>query len=342
MNKKLGLLYDSRYFDHTIDQFSPENPDRIRHLYATIQDTYADRYQMFSPREATLEDIKAVHSSFYIQQIREHAVQADPYSYDRDTYLMQDSFVTALLAAGGCLEIADSIMDGKIGSGFALIRPPGHHAETGRGMGFCILNNIGITAKYLQKKYHLSRILIIDFDVHHGNGTQEVFYDTDQVLFISLHQKGLFPFSGAPEEIGKEKGVGYTINLPVYPQFGDCEYTYLVGRMLQSVVEQYMPQIILVSAGFDGHCDDNISGTHLSTYWYGMVTTMLKQYARDSCDSRLMFILEGGYNPLSLEHSILATLDSFLAPEIPRVGIMYTERADRILINHPLREYWTI
>jgi acetoin utilization deacetylase AcuC-like enzyme len=342
MNKKFGLLYDSRYCDHAIEQFSPENPERIRHLYASIQDKYKDRFRQFLPREANLEDIKAVHSSFYLQQIREHAVHADPYSYDRDTYLMQDSFVTALLAAGGCLEIADGIMGGKLDCGFALIRPPGHHAESGRGMGFCILNNIGITAKYLEKKYQMNRILIIDFDVHHGNGTQEIFYDSDKVLFISLHQKGLFPFTGGPEELGKDKGAGFTINLPVFPQFGDGEYTYLVGRLLQSVVEQYMPQIILVSAGFDGHRDDNISGTLLSTHWYGTVTTMLKQYAQESCDGRLMFILEGGYNPMALESSVLATLDSFLAPEVPRIGVMYTERADRLLIKHPLRQYWTI
>lgn len=342
MNKKVGLLYDNRYFDHAIEQYSHENPDRIRHLYTTIKERYNDRFCMFSPREASLDDIKAVHSSFYLQQIREHAVHADPYSYDRDTYLMRDSFVTALLAAGGCLKLADSIMDGTLDSGFALIRPPGHHAEPGRGMGFCILNNIGITAKYLIKRYQLNRILIVDFDVHHGNGTQEVFYDSDQVLFISLHQKGLFPFSGSPQELGRDKGVGYTINIPVFPQFGDCEYTYLVGRLLQSVVEQYMPQIIMVSAGFDGHCDDNISGTLLSTRWYGIVTTMLKQYAQESCDSKLMFVLEGGYNRVSLESSILATLESFLAPEAPRIGVMYTERADRLLKNHPLREYWTL
>ncbi len=342
MNKKLGLLYDNRYFDHAIEQFSPENPERIRHLYATIKQRYNGNFHVFSPREATSEDVNAVHSSFYIQQIREHAVHLDPYSYDRDTYLMEDSFVTALFAAGGCLEVADSIMNGNIGCGFALVRPPGHHAEPGRGMGFCILNNIGITAKYLQKRYQMNRILILDFDVHHGNGTQEVFYDSDQVLFVSLHQKGLFPFTGSPNEIGKEKGLGYTINLPLFPQFGDSEYTFLIGRVLQGVVEQYMPQIILVSAGFDGHRDDNISGTLLSTGWYGTITTMLRQYARESCEDRLLFILEGGYNPVSLEDSIIATIDSLLAPETSRIGVMYTQRADKLLTNHPLREFWTI
>jgi acetoin utilization deacetylase AcuC-like enzyme len=342
MNSKFGLLYDNRYFGHAIEQFSHENPERIRHLYTTIQEKYSDRFRLFSPKEATIEDIEAVHSSFYLEQIREHAVLADTYSYDRDTYLMEDSFATAQLAAGGCLEIADAVMGGDLDYGFALIRPPGHHAEPGRGMGFCILNNIGITAKYLQKKYQMNRILIVDFDVHHGNGTQEVFYDSNEVLVVSLHQKGLFPFTGTPQEVGRDKGAGYTINVPVFPQFGDCEYTFLLGRLLQSIVEQYMPQIILVSAGFDGHKDDTISATLLSTQWYGIVTTMLRQYARESCDNRLIYILEGGYNPVSLEGAVLATLESFLAPEVPRIGVMYTERADRLLRDHPLREYWTL
>jgi acetoin utilization deacetylase AcuC-like enzyme len=342
MNKKFGLLYDKRYFDHAIGQFSQENPERIRHLYTTIEKKYSNRFCRFSPREASLEEIMAVHSSFYLEQIREHAEVPDPYSYDRDTYLMEDSFATARLAAGGCLEIADKIMEGVLDYGFALIRPPGHHAEPGRGMGFCILNNIGITAKYLQDRYQMNRILIVDFDVHHGNGTQEIFYDTGEVLVISLHQRGLFPFTGAPGEAGKDKGAGYSINIPVFPQFGDCEYTYLLGRLLQSIVEQYMPQIILVSAGFDGHKDDTISATLLSTQWYGTVATMLRQYAQESCDNRLFFILEGGYNPISLEGSVLATIDSLLAPDGPRIGVMYTERADRLFIDHPLREYWTL
>ncbi len=342
MNNTFGLLLDNRYFDHAIERHSAENPERIRHLYSTIKEDYRDRICLFSPREASYEDIQAVHSSFYLQQIREHAVLSDPYSYDRDTYLMENSFVTALLAAGGCLELADAVMKGTLDHGFALIRPPGHHAEPGRGMGFCILNNIGIMAKYLQNKYQMNRILILDFDVHHGNGTQEVFYDSNEVLVVSLHQRGLFPFSGSPVETGRDRGAGYTINVPVYPQFGDSEYTYLIGRLLQSVVEQYMPQIILVSAGFDGHKDDNISATLLSTQWYGTITTMLRQYAREACDNRLLFILEGGYNPQSLERSVLAVLDSFLEPETPRIGVMYMERADRLLKNHPLREYWTL
>jgi acetoin utilization deacetylase AcuC-like enzyme len=342
MNNKFGLLLDNRYFNHVIERHSAENPERIRHLYATVREEYQDRICSFAPRAASIEDIQAVHSSFYLQQIREYSVHSDPYLYDRDTYLMEDSLDTALLAAGGCLEMADAVMNKTIDQGFALIRPPGHHAEPGRGMGFCILNNIGITAKYLRNKYQINRILILDFDVHHGNGTQEVFYDSNEVLFISLHQRGIFPYSGAADEIGKDLGAGYTINVPVYPQFGDSEYTYLVGRLLQAVMEQYLPQIILVSAGFDGHKDDSISAVLLSTEWYGNITTMLRQYARDVCENRLIFILEGGYNPVSLECSVLSTLNSFLKPETSRIGVMYSERADKLLRNHPLKSYWTM
>ncbi len=342
MNKKCGLLLDDRYFNHSIQRFSPESPKRIRNLYSNILSSYKDRFQFFQPREASLDDIVAVHSTFYLEQLWEHAKKEDPYSYDRDTYLVKDSFATAQLAAGGCLEMADTIMSGEIDSGFALIRPPGHHAEPGRGMGFCILNNIGITASYLQKCYKLSRILILDFDIHHGNGTQEIFYESNEVLVVSLHQQGLFPFSGTVEELGKEKGEGYNINIPVYAQFGDQEYTFLIGRLLQGIVEQFMPQIILVSAGYDGHRDDTISSTLLTTEWFGTVTKMLKQYAREYCDNKLMLILEGGYNPTSLESSVLSTLDSLISKDQSRVGVLYAERAGNLLYNHPLQRYWTL
>ncbi len=296
----------------------------------------------FSPREASIEDIQDVHSSFYVDQIREHALNADPFSYDRDTYLMELSLYTAQLAAGGCLELADRILSGEIDYGFALIRPPGHHAEPGRGMGFCIFNNIAITARYLRRRYDLQRILIFDFDIHHCNGTQAVFYDSDKVLVASVHQDKLFPFTGTAKETGSEKGLGYTVNLPVHAQFGDPEYTYLVGKVIGTLVEQYLPQIILVSAGYDGHCDDTISKTLLSTGWFAKVTEMLKEFAFESCDSRLLFVLEGGYNPGALEASVLATIDSLCKPVGRRIGIAPSDRAATLLQNHPLHNYWTL
>jgi acetoin utilization deacetylase AcuC-like enzyme len=342
MKSKVGLLIDDRYLDHAISRLSPENPERIRKLASIVRERYTGKSLIYQARTADSADIEAVHSPFYLQQLREHVLRDDPYSYDRDTYLMEHSYHIAELAAGGCLELADRLMAGEIDSGFALIRPPGHHAEPGRGMGFCIFNNVSITAEYLRRKYQLNRILIVDFDAHHGNGTQEVFFDTDEVLVVSLHQRGIFPFSGETTEIGTGKGEGYTINIPVFPQFGDVEYTFLLGRILQGVVEQYLPQIILVSAGYDGHKDETISGTLLSTGWYGLVTSMLKQYAHEACGDRLLMVLEGGYNPVSLEASVLTTIDSLLTSRQDKIGVFFSERAHQLLKNHPLRNYWTL
>jgi acetoin utilization deacetylase AcuC-like enzyme len=340
---RLGLVFGSRYLHHAITSPSLENPDRLRSLYLHLQqEKYNKHTRHISPREATSAEIGMVHSSFYVEQLREHAVKADPFSYDRDTYLMDDSLPTARLAAGGCLALADLIMEGELDYGFSLVRPPGHHASAGRGMGFCIFNNVALTAEYLRRKYGLNRILILDFDVHHANGTQEIFYDTNEVLVCSIHQKGIFPFTGDTDEIGIDSGTGYTVNLPVHPQFGDSEYTYLLGRTLQGLVEQYLPQVILVSAGYDGHRDDAISGTLLSTEWFATVTHLLKRHAFESCSNRLFYILEGGYNPVALEKSIVATIDAMLQKDFERPGILSVPRAEKILDNHPLRQYWTI
>lgn len=342
MKKRVGLVVDDRYLKHTIVRSSPENPERIRTLSATVRERYRQDCVIYPARAATVADIEAVHSRFYLEQLSEHELRPEPYSYDRDTYLMEHSVATALLAAGGCLELADRIMTGELEHGFAMIRPPGHHAEPGRGMGFCIFNNVAVTAQYLRRRYQLSRILILDFDAHHGNGTQEVFYDTEEVLFISVHQRDIFPFTGKASETGTGKGEGYTINVPVFAQFGDTEYTFLLGRILQSVVEQYLPQIILVSAGYDGHRDETISGTLLSTEWFGLITAMLKQYAHETCGDRLLMVLEGGYNPVCLEGSVLATLDGLLSSRRDRIGVSFSDRANRLLKNHPMQSWWTL
>ncbi len=343
MNNNTGLVLDNRYFNHVIERQSLENPERLRNLYQILESPkYKGRFTKIDPREIHISDVHTVHSSFYIDQLRNHSINKDPYSYDKDTYLMDQSLHTAQLAAGGCFQLVDKIMSQELSQGFALIRPPGHHAEMGRGMGFCILNNVALAARYLMKNYGLNRIMIIDFDVHHGNGTQDVFYEDNEVLFLSIHQKGIFPFSGDPHEIGKGKGEGYSVNIPVFSQFGDTEYTFLLGRLLQSLVEQYLPQFILVSAGYDAHVDDSISGTTLSTDWYRTATLMLRQYAEEACDGRLLFILEGGYNPVSLESSVLATIDGLLQPMNGRVGVLHSNRAEKVLHNHPARSFWTI
>jgi acetoin utilization deacetylase AcuC-like enzyme len=342
MNKRIGIIKDPRYYNHRVERYSPENPDRLKPIYVDLENfPYGERLIRHPAREATETEITAVHSPFYIEQIRSLAHHSDPFVYDKDTYLMEESLYTAKLAAGGCLELADRIMGGELDYGFALVRPPGHHAETGRGMGFCLLNNVAVTAAYLRKVYGLRRILIVDYDVHHGNGTQDVFLESDSVMFMSIHQQNIFPFSGSATELGREAGLGYTLNIPVYAQFGDPEYTYITGRVLGAIVEQFMPQIILVSAGFDGHRDDTLSDTLLSTEWYGLVAAQLRYYASETCDNRLMFILEGGYKPETLRHCVLETLDTLMADRVPLVGVPHSERAFRLLDTHPARAFWS-
>jgi acetoin utilization deacetylase AcuC-like enzyme len=342
MSDKPGILLDNRLFRHAIARKSQENPERLRNIYKRLDTSeYRRRFQRIPARPANSEAVEAVHSRFYLDQIREHGRLAEPFSFDRDTYIMAETLECAYLAAGGCLQMAEAIMSGAIDRGFALVRPPGHHAEPGRAMGFCVLNNAAITAAWLRIKYGLSRILIFDFDIHHGNGTQEAFYGTNEVLVLSIHQNDLFPFTGAMADLGEGPGTGYSINIPVFPQYGDSEYTYIAGRLLQAVVEQYLPQFIIVSAGFDGHTDDPISRTRLTTRWYATVTRLLRRLAVESCQGRLMMVLEGGYNPTALEASVMAVLEALLEPDPSMVGIMPSTRAARLIEGHPAKQFWT-
>lgn len=342
MNKKPGILFDNRLFRHAIDYQSPENPERLRRLHQYLETApHGNRFERIPIAAADEADIEAVHSRFYLEQIQSHTLSADPYSYDKDTYLMTESLDCAFLAAGGCLQMADAIMSGVINRGFCLVRPPGHHAEPGRGMGFCVVNNVAVVAAWLRRIYGLIRILIFDFDVHHGNGTQEAFYGTSDVLVCSFHQNDLFPYTGPMSEIGEGSGIGYNVNVPVYPQFGDREFTFLAGQVLQALVEQYMPQIILVSAGFDGHVDDPISKTRLTTKWYAAITAMLRRMADETCNGRMLMVLEGGYNPKSLHESALAVLDVMAEKNCHRVGILYSRRAESLIAGHPAKQFWT-
>ena len=338
-----ALISHSVCVQHEISSGHPECPERIAAIANQLK--RLGLYEKLVHSEAPVADTQHVllaHPESYVELLRKSSPSSGSVQLDADTSMNPYSLEAALRGAGAGVLAVDQVISGQVQNAFCLVRPPGHHAEPGRGMGFCILNNIGITAKYLLETYKLKRILILDFDAHHGNGTQEMFYESENVLVVSLHQSGLFPFSGAVDEMGSDGGEGYNINIPVFAQFGDQEYTFLIGRLLQGIVEQFMPQIILVSAGYDGHKDDNMSGTLLTTEWFGTVTTMLKQFAKETCENRLMYILEGGYNPVSLEASVLTTLESLRRNDIGKIGILNAKRATDLLHTHPLQRYWTV
>lgn len=346
MDKKTGIVTDNKYLWHKAPGQSKECPERLSNIYENLKNfDYLEKLRIYSPREASDDEVCSVHSKFYFKQILEYSLNKNPYSYDKDTYLVEDSPYIAKLAAGGCCILADAIMTGEISRGFALVRPPGHHAEAGRGMGFCIFNNIAITAKHLLEKHHLNRILIVDFDVHHSNGTQDIFYDSPEVLVLSIHQNNIFPFTGKGSEIGTGNGRGYNINIPVPPNFGNQEYSYIFGNIIQNVVDNYLPQVILVSAGFDAHTDDVMGKTDITTEGFGFIAKTLRYFASRHCDDKLLYVLEGGYHIPSLWTSVKATLDVFLGSSTVQPGFNYSAKAKNIIdieLSQEIRQKWAL
>jgi acetoin utilization deacetylase AcuC-like enzyme len=330
--ERVGIIVERDYLLHRVPQSVREDPVRLLSLYQRLEDSNViDQIRRYPARTALEAEILNVHSEMYIEQIRRHSIADNPFAYDKDTYLMEDSYYVATLAAGGCLTLADAIMAGELHCGFALVRPPGHHAGVGNGSGFCILNNIAIVADHLKRQYGLKRVLIFDFDAHHGNGTEEIFWEDPSVCVLSIHENNLFPkMSGDSADIGGGPGRGYNVNIPVFPTFGDIEYTYIVGNIVHNAIRLFAPEFILVSAGFDGHIDDPISSLSLSTAWYGRVARILKSYSRTYGIDRLLFVLEGGYNRESMVSAALSTIEGLYLPA-ETMGIPFSERAANLL-----------
>jgi len=330
MNKKLGIVKSSKYLLHCSQENKIEKPERLLEIYNYL-DNNNQGLVFYEPEMITEEELKRTHSAFYINQIKQSSSQGGEHNYDNDTYINQHTYDTARLAAGGCTKLADKIMENEIDKGFALVRPPGHHAEAGRAMGFCIFNNTAITASHLIDNYNLDRILVVDFDVHHGNGTQEIFYDNPKMLTLSIHQNDIFPLTGKGGDIGINEGEGYNINIPVHPYFGDEEFSYIFGKIIQQVAENYLPQIILVSAGYDGHIEDNVSKLQITDDGYANINKFLCYFADKYSDGKLLYILEGGYNLESSYSNMVSTIEILKNPVLQPPGFMFSERAHKII-----------
>jgi acetoin utilization deacetylase AcuC-like enzyme len=286
-----------------------------------------EKLVQIQPAPVPAEHLLAVHHEHYVKLAKDVAERGGG-NLDSDTYLNSRSYEVALLAAGGLLNLVDAILDGKADNGFALVRPPGHHALPGRGMGFCLFNNVAVAAQYALKHRGLSRILIADFDLHHGNGTQEIFYATDEVMYFSTHQYPYYPGTGHWSEIGAAAGEGFTVNVPLLAGVGDEGYERIFDEILYPIAERYRPEFILVSAGFDAHWRDPLGMMQLSAAGYGCLAEILKQMADELCDGRLAFTLEGGYDLQAQAHSIAAVLQALLDEDTndplgpsPRPGI---------------------
>ncbi|MFC1916505.1 histone deacetylase, partial [Chloroflexota bacterium] len=253
--------------------------------------------------------LSQVHHEHYINYIREAAQKGDVW-LDADTVMSPGSYDAALYAAGGAIKATEAIINGEVNSAFALVRPPGHHATSRQAMGFCLFNNIAIAAKYALTRCEC--ILIIDFDVHHGNGTQEAFYTDPQVVYISIHQYPHYPGTGSTEETGRGAAKGTTVNIPLPGGSGDTEYRQVFEQIVVPVARRFRPQLILVSAGYDAHWADQLAMMQVSTSGFAQMVKIIKALADELCGGRLVFTLEGGYDLTALAASVKATFEVLL------------------------------
>jgi len=306
----VGYVYDPIYLKHDTGQHV-ENAQRLVAVMTCLEESgLKQQLEYIKPRAATAEEIALVHSPELIAQIQVMAKKGGGW-LDSDTVMSADSYQAALYAAGGLLRATEVVLDGG-GSVFALVRPPGHHATSTQAMGFCLFNNLAIAARYALSKYKLERIAIIDFDVHHGNGTQDIFYDEPRVLYISAHESPLYPGTGSMEETGSGDGEGTTINIPLPAGSSDTEYLEAFDQVIVPAVRRFAPQLVLVSAGYDPHWLERLAMMEVSVTGFARMTEIIKGLADELCDGRLIFALEGGYPLDSLAASVRATFDVLL------------------------------
>jgi acetoin utilization deacetylase AcuC-like enzyme len=295
-----------RYVEHDLPGH-PEHAGRIRAVWAQMEATgLIQQVKAIQPQPVAEDWILTVHTPEYIELLRwiDNTHQQHIH-LDADTYAGPTAYEIARLSAGGILSTVDEVASGRAANGLAAVRPPGHHAMPNHAMGFCILGNVPIAVRYAQKIHGLERVMIVDYDVHHGNGTEAMFYDDPSVLFISTHQYPFYPGTGAITDIGHDAGKGFTINIPLPAGHGDQSYTALYEQVIWPVAERFNPQLILVSAGFDSHWIDPIAGMRLSLNGYAHLTRELIKMAHQFCGGKIVFAMEGGYNLEALSHGIV-------------------------------------
>lgn len=310
-----GLLYDPVFLEHKTSQGHPECSQRlevsIRHLQ---QQSWFDSLTQLTPKAADVKWIESVHSLDYIKRAQATCSSGSHFLDSMDVSICPKSYDIALMATGAVLELADQLINKNIDNGLALIRPPGHHAEQHQALGFCLFNNVAILAKYLQIQYQLDKILILDWDVHHGNGTQHTFEADPSVLYISTHQYPFYPGTGAYSETGILQGAGATLNCPMPAGATDSDYELVFKEKILPKIDAFKPEAIIISAGFDAHKDDPLAEINLSADFYTWMTERVMEKAAQYSDKRIISVLEGGYNldmlPVCIEKH-LATLNSF-------------------------------
>ncbi len=314
---KFAIVLDDAFTRHQTPQGHPEHPGRIRSIASNLRNW--DRFselRVVEPLPAQEDWLRAVHSQDHLERVR--ATAGRPHSQlDPDTHAGPESWQTALLAAGSTVRLLEMVLNGEAASGFALVRPPGHHAESRRTMGFCLFNNIAVAAQWAIQQQGLERVALVDFDVHHGNGTQQIFEERPDVLYLSTHQHPFYPGTGMWEEQGLGKGKGATVNFPIGPGKGNGFYLSLFDEFAIPILARFHPQAILVSAGYDAHRDDPLANMNLDETGFGELAARLNRLARETCQGRILYVLEGGYNLEALSASLRRTIEVTLEESPP-------------------------
>jgi acetoin utilization deacetylase AcuC-like enzyme len=306
-----GYVYDPVYLEHDTGDH-PESALRLEAIITGLDMKFIrQQLKLVKARPATLEELATVHQPEYISRIEAYCRQGGG-SWDIDTVMSTSSYKAALYAAGGSIAAVEAVVKKSVSSAYALVRPPGHHATFNNAMGFCLFNNIAVAANYALKTFQMERVLIIDFDAHHGNGTQEAFVHNSHVLYISTHQYTLFPGTGLFNEAKHGSDTRAAINIPLPAGCGDNEYKQVFDEIIVPATRRFNPELILVSAGYDGHWADEISNMRLSLEGYYYITRVIQQLAVELCGGRSVFCLEGGYNLHVLSNAINATFSFWL------------------------------
>jgi Deacetylases, including yeast histone deacetylase and acetoin utilization protein len=313
--RKTGLVFHKDYLLHNAGIAHPERPERLKSIMGYLSDIQLlEQLERIDPYPAEVEWIATIHTLDYIEYVK-HACENGVHYLDFDTGICADSYRIALLAAGGAMAAADAVMNKKIDNVFCAVRPPGHHAEQNRARGFCLFNNIAILARYLQRQHQLEKILIVDWDVHHGNGTQNAFYDDSTVFYFSIHQWPHYPGTGLQREKGIDRGEGFTLNVPLTAGHGNDTYIDAFQHQLVPALQNFKPDFILISAGFDAHFSDPLAGMQLTDSGYRQLTEIVAEIADQFCQGRIISLLEGGYDLEVLARSVAIHIEVLLKGE---------------------------
>ena len=310
---KLAVVTHPIYLKHDTGAYHPEKPQRLSAIHSHLENTgFIKKIELVEPSPAELSLIEEVHQPTYVQNVSAAILNGQKILDQGDTVVSEKSLDAAIYAVGAVKTGLDLLKSGVFDKIFCSIRPPGHHAEYDYAMGFCIFNNIAIAAHYAQKIGIAEKVLIVDWDVHHGNGTQHIFEKDDTVFYYSIHQFPFYPGTGASNETGKENGSNYTLNRPLNGGCADTEYLDAFEKDLAEIEKKFMPDIVMISAGFDAHKDDPLAGMQVTEYGYAQMTELLTKFAWKHGNGKILSVLEGGYNLDALSKSVEAHLDVLL------------------------------